>query len=46
MIGCGYNVIEMVQLFKKVNEVYAPYEMGVRRSDDIDECYGDTSYAK
>lgn len=36
----------MVQLFKKVNEVDVPYEMGVRRSGDIAECYGDTSYAK
>ena len=44
--GCGYSVLEMVELFKKVNVVDVPYEIVARRSGDIAECYADSTYAK
>lgn len=44
--GTGYSVLEMVELFKKVNGVDVPYQIVERRSGDIDECYADPSYAK
>ena len=44
--GTGYSVLEMVELFKKVNQVDVPYEIVERRSGDIAECYADPTYAK
>lgn len=44
--GCGYSVLEMVELFKKVNNVDVPYKIVERRAGDIAECYADPEYAK
>lgn len=44
--GTGYSVLEMVELFKKVNDVDVPYQIVERRAGDIAECYADPSYAK
>lgn len=44
--GTGYSVLEMVELFKKVNQVDVPYQIVERRSGDIAECYADPTYAK
>lgn len=44
--GCGYSVLEMVELFKKVNNIDVPYQIVERRSGDIAECYADPTYAK
>lgn len=44
--GHGYSVLEMVELFKKINNVDVPYKIVERRSGDIAECYADPSYAK
>lgn len=44
--GTGYSVLEMVNLFKKVNDVDVPYQIVERRSGDIAECYADPTYAK
>ena len=43
--GHGYSVMEMVNAFKKVNNVDVPYKIGPRRDGDIAECYADTKYA-
>lgn len=43
--GHGYSVLEMVKVFKEVNNVDVPYQIGPRRDGDIDCCYADTSYA-
>lgn len=44
--GVGYSVLEMVEAFKKVNEVDVPYEITARRPGDIAVCYADSSRAK
>lgn len=43
--GVGYSVLEMVELFKKVNNVDVPYKIVERRSGDISSCYADPTYA-
>lgn len=43
--GNGYSVLEMVETFKKVNNVDVPYQIGPRRDGDIAECYADPEYA-
>ena len=43
--GVGYSVLEMVELFKKVNKVDIPYKIVERRSGDISSCYADPTYA-
>lgn len=43
--GVGYSVLEMVELFKKVNKVDVPYKIVERRSGDISSCYADPTYA-
>ncbi|MBQ3474668.1 MAG: UDP-glucose 4-epimerase GalE [Bacilli bacterium] len=44
--GKGYSVLEMVEAFKKVNNIDVPYKMAPRREGDIAECYSDPSKAK
>ena len=44
--GHGYSVLELVEAFKKENNVDVPYKIVGRRAGDIAECYADTSYAK
>ena len=44
--GKGYSVLEMVETFKKVNNIDVPYKIAPRREGDIAECYADPSKAK
>lgn len=44
--GKGYSVLELVQIFEKVNHISIPYKIEPRRAGDIAECYADCSYAK
>lgn len=44
--GNGYSVLELVNTFKKVNEIDVPYKIVERRSGDIDACYASTEKAK
>ncbi len=44
--GNGYSVLEIVNTFKKVNDVDVNYKIVDRRPGDIDACYADPSYAK
>ena len=43
--GHGYSVMEMVNAFRKVNNVDVPVKIAPRRDGDIAECYADTKYA-
>ena len=43
--GKGYSVLDLVNTFKKVNNVDIPYVIVERRQGDIDACYADVSYA-
>ena len=43
--GVGYSVLEMVELFKKVNKIDVPYKIVESRSGDISSCYADPTYA-
>ena len=44
--GKGYSVLEMVETFKKVNNVDVPYKITDRRPGDIASCYSDPSKAE
>ena len=44
--GKGYSVLEMVETFKKVNNVDVPYKIVERRPGDIAICYSDPSKAE
>ena len=44
--GIGYSVLEIVDKFKKVNDVEVPYKIVDRRPGDIAMCYADASKAK
>lgn len=44
--GTGYSVLEMVETFKKVNNVDVPYKIVERRDGDIAACYADSTKAK
>ena len=44
--GTGYSVLEIVETFKRVNNIDVPYKIVDRRPGDIAECYADPSYAK
>ena len=44
--GTGYSVLELVNAFKKVNNVEVKYEITGRRPGDIAECYADATKAK
>ena len=44
--GNGYSVLELVEAFKKYNNVDVPYKIVGRRDGDIATCYADASYAK
>ena len=43
--GTGYSVLEMVETFKKVNNIDVPYEIVDRRPGDIAACYADPNKA-
>ena len=44
--GHGYSVLEIVETFKKVNNIDVPYRIVDRRPGDIAACFADPSYAK
>ena len=44
--GNGYSVLEMVETFKKVNNVDVPYKIVDRRPGDIAKCYSDPTKAE
>jgi len=44
--GNGYSVLELVDAFKRVNNIDVNYKIVDRRPGDIDACYADPSYAK
>ena len=44
--GNGYSVLELVEAFKKFNNIDVPYKIVGRRDGDIASCYADASKAK
>ncbi len=44
--GNGTSVLELVETFKRVNNVAVPYEIVARRAGDIATCYADVTKAK
>lgn len=44
--GHGYSVLQLVETFKKVNNIDVPYKIVARRPGDIAACYADPSYAE
>ena len=44
--GNGYSVLEMVETFKRVNNVDVPYKIVERRAGDIAACYSDPTKAE
>ena len=44
--GNGYSVLEMIEAFKRVNNVDVPYKIAPRRPGDIAICYSDPSKAE
>lgn len=44
--GVGYSVLDIVEAFKKVNNVEVPYKIVARRPGDIATCYADATKAK
>ena len=44
--GHGYSVLQLVETFKKVNNIDVPYQITERRAGDIASCYADPSYAE
>ena len=44
--GKGYSVLEMINAFKKVNNVDVPYKIVERRAGDIATCYSDPTKAE
>ena len=43
--GHGVSVLELVNTFKRVNNIDVPYKIAPRRPGDIAECYADSSKA-
>lgn len=43
--GNGYSVLQLINTFKKVNNVDVPYKIVDRRPGDIDACYASTKKA-
>ena len=44
--GKGYSVLQIINTFKKVNNVDVPYKIVERRDGDIDACYASVEKAK
>lgn len=44
--GHGYSVLQLVETFKRVNNIDVPYQITERRAGDIASCYADPSYAE
>ena len=43
--GIGYSVLDIVNVFSKINDIEVPYKIVDRRPGDIAACYADPSYA-
>ena len=43
--GEGYSVLQLVNTFKRVNNVDVPYQIDGRRPGDIATCYANCDYA-
>ena len=43
--GIGYSVLDLVETFKKVNNIDVPYVFAPRRAGDIPECYANADKA-
>ncbi len=43
--GNGYSVLQLINTFKKVNNIDVPYKIVDRRPGDIDACYASTKKA-
>lgn len=43
--GNGYSVLQIVEAFKKANQIDVPYVITERRAGDIASCYADTTKA-
>ena len=44
--GCGYSVLQIIEAFKRVNEMEVPYEFSSRRQGDIAVCFADVEKAE
>ena len=44
--GTGYSVLEIVEAFKKVNNVDVPYKIVERRPGDVAECFAEPTKAR
>ena len=44
--GNGYSVLELIEAFKKHNNIEVPYKIVGRREGDIASCYADVNHAK
>lgn len=44
--GTGYSVLDLVETFKRVNNIDVPYKIVDRRPGDIDACYADPTKAR
>jgi UDP-glucose 4-epimerase len=44
--GVGYSVLQLVDIFEKVNGIKIPYEIVGRRTGDIGTCFADIKKAK
>ena len=44
--GNGYSVLQMVEAFKKANNIDIPYKLVDRRAGDIAICYASTEFAR
>jgi len=44
--GNGYSVLEIVEAYKKINNIDVPYKIAPRRDGDIAECFADVTLAK
>jgi len=44
--GHGYSVLQLVETFKKVNDIDVPYQIVGRRPGDIAACFADPTYAE
>ena len=44
--GCPYSVLELINAFQEVNDLTINYEIGARRTGDIDSAYADPRKAE
>ena len=45
-MGNGYSVLQIINTFKKVNNIDVPYKIVDRRPGDIDSCYASVEKAQ